>query len=117
MTSDFPSEAGARPSLVCGSCTACCYAPPFLDDGERTPFPTTRDWNQMKQVWQKRLLASPDGTCSHLTPEGCSIYSDRPNVCRRFDCRDWYTRHTRSQRRSHNRAERKVFAAAKERLK
>lgn len=30
---------------------------------------------------------SEDGYCSNLTPDGeCSIYNDRPEVCRTFNC-------------------------------
>lgn len=104
------------PPLVCGSCTACCYTPPFLDDGEATSLPTLEDWNAMRLVWQRRFFAAPSGACMYLDPaEGCAIYDQRPAVCRRFDCRTWYRSHNRSQRRGHTKAEQRVFAAAKER--
>lgn len=103
------------PPLVCGSCTACCHEPPFLDDGETSPHPTIRDYNLMRQVWQQRLFAAPNGACSLLIPTGCGAYETRPAVCRRFDCREWYHHHNRAQRRGHSKAEQRVFAAAKER--
>lgn len=106
----------ANPPLVCGTCTACCHTPPFLDDGETSPHPVIEDFNLMQQVWQKRFFRRPDGKCMFLDEiDRCSIYSSRPAVCRRFDCRDWYRQHTRGQRRAHNKAEQAVFAAAKER--
>lgn len=47
----------------CGTCTLCCtaLAVPELD--------------------------KPNGvSCQHLTSEGCGIYEDRPESCRRFEC-------------------------------
>jgi hypothetical protein len=34
-----------------------------------------------------RLPQSADGRCSYLKDNGCSIYNDRPALCRAFDCR------------------------------
>lgn len=103
------------PKLECGSCTACCHEPPFLDDSETTSHTTHEAWNSMRQVWQRRLAHGFDGRCNFVREGGCSIYSTRPAVCRRFDCREWYREHTRAQRRAHNHGEKAVFAAAKER--
>jgi Fe-S-cluster containining protein len=33
------------------------------------------------------LRRRDDGACSHLGPEGCTVYAYRPLACRAFDCR------------------------------
>ena len=49
----------------CGSCNACCIAPPIrdLDKAEFEP-------------------------CKHLQygHQGCTVYEDRPGACRKFSC-------------------------------
>ena len=62
----------------CGDCTACCT---FLriDSGttKTLTFHTAED------------VSKPAGeTCRFCTAQGCSIYDDRPIVCRAFKC-DW----------------------------
>ena len=49
----------------CGSCSLCCK------------LPSVRDFNKPIDTW-----------CSHCRPGkgGCSIYADRPNMCRAFVC-------------------------------
>ena len=57
-------------SVPCGECNACCragYAVRTSDGG--------------------LLLPQPDGSCSELQCGKCSIYSDRPQTCRYYDCR------------------------------
>lgn len=52
---------------TCGACTMCCSA---LEIAE---------------------LAKPAGPkCNHCAQAGCSIYPDRPQVCRDFECQ-WLT--------------------------
>jgi Fe-S-cluster containining protein len=33
------------------------------------------------------MLVAMEYVCPHLTPEGCSIYEDRPDWCRQYDGR------------------------------
>lgn len=43
-------------------------------------------WDYGNPYW---IRQGHDGYCSHSDPtsRGCTIYGDRPHVCRRFDCR------------------------------
>jgi hypothetical protein len=57
-------------AVSCGSCQACCRAgyPIEMDDGTVLP-------------------PRADGTCPKMIDGACSIYDDRPAVCRNYDCR------------------------------
>ncbi len=35
------------------------------------------------------LKRKPDGSCTYLRDEGCSIWPNTPGVCRAFDCREY----------------------------
>ena len=48
-------------SHVCGGCRACCYV--FELPGKET------------NTW-----------CPHITPKGCGIYRERPNLCSGYYC-------------------------------
>ncbi len=53
----------------CGECRACCVVLGFEAHPDEAPF------------------RKPHGTpCPHLIQIGCGIYSERPPVCRRFQC-------------------------------
>jgi Fe-S-cluster containining protein len=45
------------------------------------------------------LNNKPSGECTHLGPEGCTIYAKRPLVCRTYDCRKHYKSLTGRERR------------------
>ena len=45
------------------------------------------------------LAHKPNGDCVYLGDHGCGIWSERPWLCRDFDCRAWFKKHTRSERR------------------
>lgn len=47
----------------CGECTACCTAVAVEE--------------LKKPIWV---------TCQHVAPSGCSIYAERPESCRAFEC-------------------------------
>lgn len=47
----------------CGACTLCCVIPAIDELGKPVDVP-----------------------CKHLTAHGCSIYEERPQVCRDFEC-------------------------------
>lgn len=53
----------------CGECRACCIIPGFKASPEEAPF-----------------SKPPGEPCVHLAEHGCSIYPERPPVCRRFQC-------------------------------
>jgi hypothetical protein len=56
---------------ACGSCSICCKIFPIIDHEEIIPIKPADEW------------------CKHCTPgRGCSIYEERPRVCRDYYC-DW----------------------------
>jgi hypothetical protein len=64
-----PRDGGSHRNRSCGECRACCVVLGFEAGPDEASF------------------AKPAGEpCRHLCPMGCSIYSDRPPVCRRFRC-------------------------------
>jgi Fe-S-cluster containining protein len=66
------------------------------------------------------LKHKPNGDCVYLDDErGCTIHGHAPVICRTFDCRHWFQRHSRNERRkmiAGSPATRLVFAAGRERL-
>jgi Fe-S-cluster containining protein len=77
-------DAGPVP---CGACTACCYYPGIVvdekRDGKRLAHLLTERSPDGELVLQRRS----DGACVHLGEQGCTVYEQRPAVCRTFDCR------------------------------
>lgn len=75
-------------TVPCDGCTACCSGPgrrgaPLEPDDDAGAYRTqTVDGVVM-------LAHGVDGTCYYLQGGDCAIYDARPNVCRRFDCRDY----------------------------
>jgi hypothetical protein len=49
----------------CGECTACCVT---------------------LRIEESQLRKAADVPCPHLKGQGCSIYADRPQVCRSWYC-------------------------------
>ena len=77
-------DAGPVP---CGGCTACCYY-------EGIPVDAKRDRRRLPHLLTERdadgelvLQRRADGACIHLGERGCTVYEQRPVVCRSFDCR------------------------------
>ncbi len=62
-------EASPVAQVPCGTCTACCKSGYAVLEG----IPVTRS-----------------GKCPKLIREKCSIYEDRPETCRLFDCRTMF---------------------------
>lgn len=60
---------GAKAARECGACRACCVVLGFEARPEESPF--------------DKPAGEP---CPHLGAAGCAIYSERPAVCRRFQC-------------------------------
>jgi hypothetical protein len=77
-------DAGPVP---CGNCSACCYYAGIpVDkkrDRRRLPYLLTERNADGELVLQQRA----DGACVHLGEQGCTVYEQRPAVCRSFDCR------------------------------
>jgi len=51
----------------CGSCRACCITP-YANDPEYA------------------FVKPSHSPCKNLCASGCSVYENRPNVCRKFEC-------------------------------
>jgi Fe-S-cluster containining protein len=81
-------------SYQCGRCSRCCY----YKDVRVNPFEVqrlSRSRNTDTTEFLRRytdadgtlLRKRSDGACIFLTSEGCSVYSDRPLVCRIYPLR------------------------------
>lgn len=84
---------GVGSEVPCGSCTACCRSSLFIHirpDETRTlaripkallfPAPGLPKGNVLMGYDER-------GHCPMLVDDECSIYADRPQTCRDFDCR------------------------------
>jgi uncharacterized protein len=81
--------------VPCGDCVGCCVS--------RYPIPLRpTDTVALARVPEEHVLCAPapgqgegsllmgfreDGTCPMFVGGGCSIYADRPQTCRDYDCR------------------------------
>jgi hypothetical protein len=90
-TNDF----ARRADVPCNGCKACCYThkvhvlparerPEDLRHMNIVPDPNP---DTGRGETGHMLAKREDGACSHLGPDGCSIYAHRPAACREFDCR------------------------------
>jgi len=73
--------------VPCGTCTACCSGPGWglrLDPDDDPSRYTTLEADGSHWV----VASVVHGGCVYLEDGVCSIYEDRPKVCRRFDCAD-----------------------------
>ena len=71
--------------VPCNGCTACCRQQVVLLSMEDEPNMAAYDY---RHVGDLRVLNNkPNGDCTHLGPEGCTIYENRPFICRTYDCR------------------------------
>jgi Fe-S-cluster containining protein len=43
---------------------------------------------QVKHHACLQWIVTVPSQCQHLTPFGCAIYNDRPEICRKYDCRN-----------------------------
>jgi hypothetical protein len=100
--------------LDCGACRACCHQRVLLMIGDDPSIYRLDVTPEGALQLQRR----PDGACVYLDDKrGCTIYDHRPNMCRRFDCGDWYLTTPRHERRrlarSPNSNTREMVASAK----
>ena len=73
----------------CGTCTECCKGPRKLsisaDDARRM-----KHYRVFTQDGMKYYLARKENEdCVYLGETGCTIYEQRPDACRKYDCRDY----------------------------
>ncbi len=83
-----------RPSDVpCGACTACCEGSYFIhvrpsDTGAVERIPAALLFPAPGAGAGHRLMGYDDrGRCPMLMSDRCTIYADRPQTCRTYDCR------------------------------
>jgi Fe-S-cluster containining protein len=84
----------------CGACTACCrnHSAVVLHEllGDDLSFyradmkmvPATSTLHG-KPDFAPTLATKANGDCWYVGESGCTIYEQRPYVCRQFDCRKW----------------------------
>jgi hypothetical protein len=74
--------------VPCGGCTACCRDPKLIltltpDEAKRL-----RSHSDPHDRGEYAIDRDPDtGTCVYLIDDRCSIYTERPKACRKYDCR------------------------------
>ncbi len=84
---------GADADVPCGTCNGCCKSFYFIHI-------TPDDTQALSAIPQELLFAAPglpdghfvmgyndQGHCPMLIDDRCSIYHDRPQTCRAYDCR------------------------------
>ena len=71
---------------LCLQCMECCkvfYVPTVLNKYEEKEFYELRGC-QVKRYQNHAIVIVPL-PCPHLTPQGCDIYDQRPQVCKDYD--------------------------------
>ena len=73
----------------CGSCSECCKGPRRLSisEADATKYEHYRIFN--KDGMKHYLERKENEDCHYLGDSGCTIYEDRPDACRSYDCRDY----------------------------
>jgi hypothetical protein len=77
-------DAGRVP---CGACSACCHYPGIVVDEKRDRKRLAHLLTERSPNGELVLQRCSDGACVHLGDRGCTVYEQRPAVCRTFDCR------------------------------
>lgn len=73
--------------VPCNGCTACCRGPIVLQPAHGDD---PRQYvTEHHPKWGLKLIEHEDGTCGYLQAGKCTIYHNRPAVCRAFDCRTY----------------------------
>lgn len=92
---DFWKETADVP---CAGCTVCCKNEDVVirvEDGDILENYKTHGKIRYGETVQI-LDHQPNGDCVYLIENKCSIYEERPIVCRSYDCRIDFLSHTRS---------------------
>lgn len=87
------TQSGKSADVPCGECNACCRASYFIHVGDQEKdalskipkdliFPAP---GGVERLWVMGFNES--GECPMLHSESCSIYANRPQTCRDYDCR------------------------------
>lgn len=89
--------------VPCNGCRACCSQAVFLfpeEGDDPSQYETEAAVNPLSGKPSLMLRMRPNGDCHYLGPDGCTIYDRIPLMCRVFDCRRWFQKFTRHERRS-----------------
>jgi Fe-S-cluster containining protein len=89
--------------VPCNGCKACCSQAVFLfpeEGDDASQYETEEAVNPLTGAPSKMLRMKANGDCHYLGSDGCTIYDRIPLMCRVFDCRRWYLKFTRHERRS-----------------
>lgn len=84
----------------CGACHACCHNQlVVLVPGED---PAAFDCYSIETAsgLSHALKLKPDGSCTYLGENGCTIWPYHPRMCQEFDCADFARHYPRKRRRS-----------------
>jgi uncharacterized protein len=111
-------------TVPCNGCTACCRAELIIlhpEDGDR---PEDYDCTEIKHPFTGQpafaLNRKPGvAECIYLGPDGCTIHDRAPVLCRKFDCRGFFLKFSRAERRQMMKQDPSVgemFNAGRERL-
>jgi Fe-S-cluster containining protein len=90
-TAVLRGTAGA--DVPCGSCVGCCVSSYFIpvrpeDTAARARIPSALLVQAPGQPPDQRMMGyREDGSCPMLEQNSCTIYADRPQTCRDYDCR------------------------------
>jgi Fe-S-cluster containining protein len=102
---DHPG-ASARADVPCGSCRRCCRGNSIVmllpDEGDVVASYEHEIINLPGAGRGPVLKRKPNGDCTYLGENGCTIHDRAPTICRVFDCRGAYRafmQHTRNERR------------------
>lgn len=88
--------------VPCNGCFECCkrgsifILPEEGDDPEK--YKTVQSFDRIAQKERLMLDHKPNGDCIYLGEAGCTIYDDRPVLCRAFDCRRQFLMLTKRMR-------------------
>jgi Fe-S-cluster containining protein len=80
-------------NVPCGDCVGCCassYSILVRPSDTRARAAIASEWLTPVPSLGEGMLAMgylPDGTCPMLREGRCSVYRDRPQTCRDYDCR------------------------------
>lgn len=76
--------------VPCGDCVGCCvssYPIPLRAADSRAIAEVPLQFFARTPKGQAVMVAREDGTCPMFNAGECSIYGDRPQTCRDYDCR------------------------------
>jgi Fe-S-cluster containining protein len=112
-----------RSHVPCNGCRACCINDLILLDPEHGDDPAQYETQDVVNpiTGQKGLALThkPNGECTYLGPDGCTIHERAPAICRKFDCRKMFLKFSRTERRrliKAGMADREKFDAGRKRL-